>query len=120
MKAYKVYCTVCEYGVYVFTENANKAKLLAHKYTGVHGYNYCEFINLRAHRLPQLDCEYRPREFAKEYELDWCNLEDRRLIAKHGYCYGQVLDEEHEEWRNYCDDCEIKNECPQGKELEEN
>lgn len=117
MKAYKVNCTVCEYGVYVFAENVNKAKVFAHKYTSVHGYSdYCEYIDLRARRLPKLDCEYNPKEFSKQYELDWCDLEDRKIIAKHGYCFGQVLDLEHEEWGDDdCDDCEIRNECSQCK-----
>ena len=114
MKAYKVDCTVCECEVYVFAENANKAKYFAHKWTLVHMDVPCDYINLRAYRLSRLDCEYKPKEFSKQYELDWNNLNDRKLIAKHGYCFGQVLDLEHEEWEDYCDDCELKNECQMG------
>ena len=54
MKAYKVVCTFCDCGVYVFAE----------EYTYVHmNHHYDEYINLRAYRLPKLDCEYKPKEF---------------------------------------------------------
>ena len=120
MKAYKVDCTACESGVFVFAESASKAKAFAHKYTDIHCDYWCEYTHLRAYRLPKLDCEYKPKEFSKQYELDWCNLEDRRLIAKHGYCGGQVWDLQHDEWVDYCADCELKNECPYCKEEEAN
>lgn len=116
MKAYRVTCNLCEYDVFVFAEDANKAKAFAQRFTYIHKDSLCEYTNLRAYRLPKLDCEYKPKEFSKQYELDWCNLEDRKLLAKHGYCGGQVLDLEHEEWDDYCDDCEIRNECPQCEE----
>lgn len=116
MKAYKVYCIFCEFSVFVFAESENKAKSFAYKNTNFHTYTTCEYTDLRVNRLPKLDCEYNPKENEKEYELDWCNLEDRKIIAKHGYCFGQDEFEEdtevlYEMWEEWCKHCEIRNEC---------
>ena len=109
MKAYYVYYDPTEYdrwSVVVFAESAGQAKMEAMR-SGYLG-DDCEYIELRAKRVPKLDKSFRGHT-VMEWDLD---MQDRiDLYEADVYrCDAEYT----EEWM--CNECQLKDRCEEYKE----
>lgn len=110
MKAYYVYL---DYGYYdrwsvvVFAESAGQAKVeaMGSGYLG----DECEYIQLRAKRVPKLDDKYRGHE-VMEWDLD---MQDRIDLYE-----ADVYRCDRDYMMDYdCDICPLKDRCEEYKEV---
>lgn len=103
MKAYKAYdkYNYEGYSTVVFAENAAKAKVIAFHSEACED---AQFIDIRVHRLPEMDKHYRGLD-----EVDWYCPKDRRaLVALGWYCL------DPESWE--CNGCPANDICEYFKE----
>ena len=99
MKAYTVqYDPDPLFSTVVFAETAGKARAIAQHTDACED---CDFIDIRALRVPVLDPYYKGKP-----EMDWYDMEDRVAMVKlaNYECSREVYDPE-------CDDCPAKEWC---------
>lgn len=89
----------------VFAETRGQARSLA---LSTDACEYSKFIDIEAHRLPQVDRCYQ----AGKREMDWDNPKDRIVLVRE--C-GFYCDDEWFEWED-CDDCSAREYCEKFKE----